>query len=117
MLSRVADSLYWMARYMERTDSILRMLRINYASSQDNSEDFSWQPVLRIFGHLEQAQAAEMEPNSRQIIEYMVLDRENPNSVFTLVRKARENARGGHGPPLARVRSGRSSAGPVAGFR
>ena len=32
MLSRVADSLYWMARYMERTDSILRMLKINYAS-------------------------------------------------------------------------------------
>ncbi len=52
MLSRVADSLYWMSRYMERTDSILRMLKINYASSQDNSEEFSWRPVLRIFGHL-----------------------------------------------------------------
>ena len=87
MLSRVADSLYWMARYMERTDSILRMLKINYASSQDNNEEFSWQPVLRIFGHLEQAEAAEMEPNSRKIIQYMVLDRENPNSVFTMVRK------------------------------
>jgi len=94
MLSRVADSLYWMARYMERTDSILRMLKINYASSQDNSEEFSWQPVLRIFGHLEQAEAAELEPNGRKIIQYMVLDRENPNSVFTMVRKARENARG-----------------------
>ena len=49
MLSRVADSLYWMSRYMERTDGILRMLRINYASSQDDIHEFSWKPVLQIF--------------------------------------------------------------------
>src|SRR5688572_19956694 len=94
MLSRVADSLYWMSRYMERTDSILRMLKINYASSQDNNEEFSWQPVLRIFGNIEQAHADEIAPSSRKVIEYMVLDRENPNSVFNMVTKARENARG-----------------------
>src|SRR5688500_9456529 len=94
MLSRVADSLYWMARYMERADSILRMLKINYASSQDNNEEFSWQPVLRIFGHLEQEQVAALSQNSRQVLQYMVLDRENPNSIFNLVKQARENARG-----------------------
>ena len=53
MLSRVADSLYWMSRYMERTDSILRMLKTNYASSQDNRDDFTWRPVLKIFGGFE----------------------------------------------------------------
>ena len=47
MLSRVADSLYWMSRYMERTDGILRMLKINYASSQDDIQEFSWKPVLK----------------------------------------------------------------------
>ena len=94
MLSRVADSLYWMSRYMERTDSILRMLKINYASSQDNTAEFSWQPVLRIFGSLEETHADEIAPSSRRVIEYMVLDRENPNSVFNMVTKARENARG-----------------------
>jgi uncharacterized alpha-E superfamily protein len=94
MLSRVADSLYWMARYMERADSILRMLKINYASSQDNNEEFSWQPVLRIFGHLEQEQVAALSQNSRQVLQYMVLDRENPNSIFNLIKQARENARG-----------------------
>ncbi|HKZ38156.1 MAG TPA: alpha-E domain-containing protein [Chryseolinea sp.] len=94
MLSRVADSLYWMSRYMERADSILRMLKINYASSQDNNEEFSWEPVLRIFGHLDQERAAEMEQNSRLVLHYMVLDRENPDSVFNMIRQARENARG-----------------------
>ena len=46
MLSRVADSLYWMSRYMERTDGILRMLKINYASSQDDMQEFSWKPYF-----------------------------------------------------------------------
>ncbi|MBL7856401.1 MAG: alpha-E domain-containing protein [Cyclobacteriaceae bacterium] len=93
MLSRVADSLYWMARYMERTDSILRMLKINYASSQDNPEEFTWRPVLKIFGSMEEADISAIEKNSRQVLQHMVLDRENPNSVFNMVSKSRENAR------------------------
>lgn len=94
MLSRVADSLYWMSRYMERTDSILRMLKINYASSQDSPEEFSWRPVLRIFGSLEEEDISALDDNSRKVLQYMVLDRENPNSVFNMVTLARENARG-----------------------
>ena len=93
MLSRVADSLYWMSRYMERTDSILRMLKINYASSQDNNDEFSWQPVLRIYGGLEKESTDKVELTGRTVIEHMVLERENPNSVFNMVTKARENAR------------------------
>lgn len=94
MLSRVADSLYWMSRYMERTDSILRMLKINYASSQDNPEEFSWRPVLRIFGNLEDDEIPKVDDNSRKVLQYMVLSRENPNSVYNMVTLARENARG-----------------------
>ena len=41
MLSRVASSLYWLSRYVERSDGILRMLKINYASSQDTPQDFT----------------------------------------------------------------------------
>lgn len=94
MLSRVADSLYWMSRYMERTDSILRVLKINYASSQDNPDEFSWHPVLKIFGSLEDEDINRLEENSRKVLQYMILDRENPNSVFNMVTLARENARG-----------------------
>jgi uncharacterized alpha-E superfamily protein len=94
MLSRVADSLYWMSRYMERTDSILRMLKINYASSQDNPEEFSWHPVLKIFGNLEEDEIQKLDDNSRKVLQYMVLSRENPNSVYNMVTLARENARG-----------------------
>lgn len=93
MLSRVADSLYWMSRYMERNDGILRMLKINYASSQDDRQDFSWMPVLRIFTYLNEAEAARMEKDSRAVMAYMITDRENPNSVLNIVTQARENAR------------------------
>jgi uncharacterized alpha-E superfamily protein len=93
MLSRVADSLYWMGRYMERTDGILRMLKINYASSQDDLHEFSWKPVLRTFTYLEEEQANAIAYNSRAVLQYMVADKENPNSVVNIVTHARENAR------------------------
>ena len=93
MLSRVADSLYWMSRYMERTDGILRMLKINYTSSQDDSKDFTWRPALRVFSYLDEKEMASVERHSREVLQFMVADRENPNSVFNMVIKSRENAR------------------------
>ena len=93
MLSRVADSLYWMSRYIERTDGILRMLKINYASSQDDLNEFSWKPVLRTFTYLEEEDANAIAHNSRAVLQFMVTDKENPNSVVNIVTHARENAR------------------------
>src|ERR1700742_4666136 len=93
MLSRVADSLYWMSRYMERTDGILRMLRINYASSQDDIQEFSWKPVLRIFTYLDEEQSTSLARQSRAVLQYMVTEKENVNSVLNIVTHARENAR------------------------
>ena len=93
MLSRVADSLYWMSRYMERTDGILRMLKINYASSQDDINRYTWKPVLQVFSHLDEEQINGMDKSSKAVLKYMVFDKDNPNSVLTMVTKSRENAR------------------------
>lgn len=93
MLSRVADSLYWMSRYMERADGILRMLRINYAYSQDDITEFTWRPVLKIFSFSEEEMISNIEKNGREVLRYMVLDKENTNAVFNLVTLSRENAR------------------------
>lgn len=93
MLSRVADSLYWMSRYMERTDSIMRMLKTNYASSQDSGQEFSWKPVLQIFTYLEDDKITEIEKDTRVVLQYMVAAKDNPNSVFNMVVRSRENAR------------------------
>lgn len=75
MLSRVADSLYWMSRYMERSDGIIRRLKVNYASSQDAQES--------------------AEGNTRAILQQTVSSKENPNSIINYIIRARENARSG----------------------
>jgi uncharacterized alpha-E superfamily protein len=82
-----------MSRYMERTDGILRMLRINYASSQDDLQNFSWKPVLSIFTYLDPDRAAIIAHDSRAVLQYMVTDRENSNSVLNIITLSRENAR------------------------
>jgi uncharacterized alpha-E superfamily protein len=94
MLSRVADSLFWMSRYMERTDSLLRILTINHQASQDDPDQLTWRPVLRLFTTLKEEECQVMEKNTRRLMTYMVCDRDNPNSVFNMVTRARENARG-----------------------
>jgi len=93
MLSRVADGLYWMSRYMERSDGILRMLKMNYASSQDDITGFSWERVLKIFTSLEESEAKAIAYQSREVLQFMVTDKDNPNSIYNIVTKARENAR------------------------
>ncbi|HTI60304.1 MULTISPECIES: alpha-E domain-containing protein [Mucilaginibacter] len=93
MLSRVAASLYWLSRYVERSDGILRMLKINYASSQDTVQEFTWEPVVRIFsGHDEETE--KLGNDSRAVIRYMVTGKNNPNSILNIITFARENARG-----------------------
>ena len=52
MLSRVANSICWIARYMERTNGMLRLLRTNYIFSQDEMGDFNWHSVLRLYSDL-----------------------------------------------------------------
>jgi uncharacterized alpha-E superfamily protein len=93
MLSRVADSLYWMSRYIERTDGILRMLKINYASSQDDVQEFSWMPVLKIFTFLKEDAAQALAHDTRAVLKFMVIGKDNPNSVLNIVTMARENGR------------------------
>lgn len=93
MLSRVAESLYWISRYIERTDGMLRMLKINYAASQDAVSDFSWSPVVRIFCGPDNEELGKMEFNSRLVLQYMVTDRNNPNSIINIITQVRENAR------------------------
>jgi uncharacterized alpha-E superfamily protein len=78
---------------MERSDGILRMLKVNYASSQDEGKDFSWKPVLRLFTYLDEAETSAMEKNTRASLKYMVIGKENHNSVLNIVIRARENAR------------------------
>lgn len=94
MLSRVADSLFWMTRYVERADGILRMLKINFITSLDRGNDFSWQPVLTIFTRLDAETIEKLSHNGDDVLRYVIFNKENQNSIRNIVGHARENARG-----------------------
>jgi uncharacterized alpha-E superfamily protein len=94
MLSRVAASFYWLSRYIERSDGMLRMLKINYASSQDTVQEFTWEPVIRIFAGSDEEETGKIGNDSRAVLKYMVIGKENPNSILNIITLARENARG-----------------------
>ncbi len=94
MLSRVAASFYWLSRYIERSDGMLRMLKINYASSQDTVQEFTWEPVIRIFAGIDETEIDKLENDSRAVLKYMVTGKNNPNSILNIITLARENARG-----------------------
>ncbi|MHC8949816.1 alpha-E domain-containing protein [Sphingobacterium hungaricum] len=93
MLSRVASSLYWLSRYVERSDGMLRMIKINYASSQDSIQEFTWRSIIKIFSSDDEHELLAIQHDSRAVIEYLLLNRENPNSILNIVTLARENAR------------------------
>ncbi|CAM3869069.1 alpha-E domain-containing protein [Mucilaginibacter galii] len=93
MLSRVAASFYWLSRYIERSDGILRMMKINYNSSQDAVREFTWEPVIRIYSGVDQELMRTLDNDSRSVLTYMVNDKSNPNSIINMITLARENAR------------------------
>ncbi len=96
MLARIADSMFWMSRYIERTDGIMRMLKVNYTASLDKSSGtvFTWRPVLKLFTFLNDEEIQKMEYDRRAVMEYMIIDRENENSLVNIITRSRENARG-----------------------
>jgi uncharacterized alpha-E superfamily protein len=93
MLSRVAETIFWLARYMERTNGILQLLRTNYISSQDELSEFNWRPVLTFYSNLKEEEIKNIEGFSPLVFDVLLLSKENPSSVFNYVTASRENAR------------------------
>jgi uncharacterized alpha-E superfamily protein len=97
MLSRTADHLFWMARYMERAENTARMLDVNYQMSllpqSAEQAEQGWRGVLGI-SELTGAFAKKYPDfDSRHVMEFMVRDAGNPSSITACVAAARENAR------------------------
>ena len=94
MLSRVADTIYWLGRYMERTNGMLQVILTQYISSQDEASDFMWRPLLKIYGELSEEEIKIIETSSPKALEYMIFSRTNSASAYNNVMFSRENARG-----------------------
>lgn len=100
MLSRVADCLYWMSRYVERAENIARIVDVNrqvmldLPYDQAQELDRNWFAVLTCLGDEETFQEQRGgNPDRLSVTDFLVHDRENPNSIVSCLCAARENAR------------------------
>ncbi|MCB1189173.1 MAG: alpha-E domain-containing protein [Leptospiraceae bacterium] len=97
MLSRIAESLFWLGRYIERAEGISRSLEVQYVSSIEEDEQHrlrDWTPVLNSFGQLAAFFNTHIEANFDNVVNFLVFDEDNENSVINCITQARENARG-----------------------
>lgn len=97
MLSRVADSVYWLNRYVERAENVARFIDVNenLTVGSDEGESFVnlWAPLVNTTGDQDVFQARYGVPSRDSVLTFLLFDEENPNSIISCVAKARENAR------------------------
>ncbi len=99
MLGRAADNIFWMARYVERVENTVRLLRATALSallteSADGGDDDTvWARPLLLTGRMSDFLARYEQLTSGRVMAYMLLDRDNPASVKSVLARARENAR------------------------
>lgn len=93
MLSRTADNIYWMARMVERAEAAARVLEAAYRMEQLPGAGAGWEPVLTIFGQIDAFREKGAEMTTKNVFDFMIFDPENPSSVYSCVKSARENAR------------------------
>jgi uncharacterized alpha-E superfamily protein len=99
MLSRVAHSLYWMSRYIERAENVARLLEVNlqflvdFQDFKDPRLDQHWESIVLSSGGAELFEEHYETPDSRTVTEFLAFDLRNPGSILSCVYAARENAR------------------------
>lgn len=95
MLSRVAESIYWMGRYVERAENVARFIDVNLKVMLDSPEgaEAQWAPLVSITGDDEAFKKIYGDATQENVLKFLAFDSENPNSILSCLRAARWNAR------------------------
>jgi uncharacterized alpha-E superfamily protein len=95
MLSRVADSIYWLNRYVERAENIARFVDVNLNLLLDSPVGVTqqWEPLVKTTGDLALFKERYGEATSDNVIHFLTFDSTYPNSILSCLQSARENAR------------------------
>lgn len=96
MLSRTADHLFWMSRYIERAENLARLLDVTWQMSlvpqSEEAANQSWNAIIAL-NSLEEAYAERYATvNGENVLRFMVTDHDNYASIYSCLRMARENA-------------------------
>jgi uncharacterized alpha-E superfamily protein len=95
MLSRVAESIFWLSRYIERAENVARFVDVNSMLHLDQPGEDSdqWAPMVYTTGDYEYFAKKYGETTRRNVIRFLAFDEEYPNSIYSCLEKARECAR------------------------
>jgi uncharacterized alpha-E superfamily protein len=95
MLSRVADSIYWLNRYVERAENVARFVDVNLNLLLDSPSGVSqqWEPIVLTTGDLPLFKKRYGEATAENVIKFLTFDGDYSNSILSCLRAARENAR------------------------
>jgi uncharacterized alpha-E superfamily protein len=96
MLSRIADSLFWLARYIERAEETARILDVNYHMMLEQSYQsyrLRWEPLVVMAGEEQRFRQFYSEATAQTVFEFLAFRPDNPSSVLQCITKARGNAR------------------------
>lgn len=95
MLSRVANSVYWMARYVERAENVARFIDVNYNLTLGEGAQLTqqWEPLVSTTGDHKLFRELYEHATRENVLQFLAYDKRNPNSIRSCVSNARENAR------------------------
>jgi uncharacterized alpha-E superfamily protein len=95
MLSRVADSIYWMNRYVERAENVARFVDVNLNLLLDCPPGVTqqWEPLVVTTGDLELFRERYGDASADNVLQFLTFDSEYSNSILSCLQAARENAR------------------------
>jgi uncharacterized alpha-E superfamily protein len=93
LLSRHAESVFWLARYLERAESMARILEAHSSFQRGRADNDSWAWIIALYSDQENFAKKYEEATAANVISYYVTRLENPSSIQASVRSARENAR------------------------
>jgi uncharacterized alpha-E superfamily protein len=96
MLSRIAESLFWLARYIERAEDTARILDVNYHMLLEQSQQsyrLRWEPLIIMAGEENRFRQCYGEANAENVFDFLAFRNDNPSSIVQCIAKARENAR------------------------
>jgi uncharacterized alpha-E superfamily protein len=99
MLSRVAECLYWMSRYIERAENNARILDVNlqlmldFENQSEEAVRQHWAPIINSLEEHELFHKLHKQADEESVVNFVTFEKKNPNSIYSCLCRARENAR------------------------
>ncbi len=95
MLSRVANSTYWVNRYIERAENYARFMGVNFSLALDLPPEVppQWGPIIITMAEEASFRQLYGAPTRDHVVQFVTFDTRNPNSILSCLWAARENAR------------------------